>query len=136
MSRKFAQVICMIAVLCMIAGCGEKQDKTQKLQDLEFQVLASEQIPKELQEIVEEKKKESFKLSFTDENVQYICVGYGQQPSGGYSISVTELYETENAVYVDTNLLGPSAEEMKKEIPSYPYITIQLEKQDKTVVFK
>ena len=136
MSRKVAQVICIIAMLCMMAGCGGKQDKTEKLRDLKFDVMASEQIPEELKKILEEEKKESFKLTFTDESKQYICVGYGQQPTGGYSISVTELYETENAVYVHANLLGPSAEEMKKPIPSYPYIVIRLEKQEKTVVFE
>ena len=63
-------------------------------------------------------------------------MGYGKQPTGGYSISVTELYETENAVYVHTNLLGPSAEELKKESPSYPHIVIKMEKRDKAVVFE
>lgn len=136
MSHKIAQIICIAAVLLLTAGCGEKADKTKKLRDLEFDVMSSEQIPEELQEIIEEKKEESFKLTFSDENTQYICVGYGQQPTGGYSISVTELYETENAVYVHTNLLGPSTEELKKESPSYPHIVIRLEKQEKTVVFE
>lgn len=135
MNRKMMQIIALFAVLCMMAGCAEKQDKTRKLRDLKFEVMASEQIPEELKEILEEKKKESFKLTFVDETKQYICIGYGQQPSGGYSICVTELYETENAVYVHTNLLGPSAQEKKKEAPSYPYVVIRLEKQEKAVVF-
>lgn len=136
MKDKVVQIICVIAVLFLTVGCGEKNDKTKKLRDLDFDVMAAQQIPQELQEVIEEKKTESFKLTFTDEAVQYICVGYGQQPTGGYSISVTELYETENAVYVHTNLLGPSTEERKKENPSYPHIVIRLEKQEKTVVFE
>lgn len=136
MSRKLMQMIAVLVLLCMVAGCGEKQDKTKKLRDLKFEVLSSEQIPKELKEILEEKKEEGFKLTFTDESREYICAGYGRRPTGGYSIAVTELYETENAVYVHTTLLGPSAEESKKEIPSYPYLVIRLEKQEKTVVFE
>lgn len=136
MNRKSSQILCVLCMLCLIAGCGAKQDKTVKLQDLQFTVLAEDQIPEELQNIVGEKKAESFKLTFCDENDLYICVGYGKQPTGGYSISVTELYETENAIYVHTNLLGPAPGEIKKESASYPYIVIKTEKLDKTVVFE
>lgn len=130
------QIISVVLLLVAMTGCGEKQDRTKKLRDLRFEVLASEQIPEELKEILEEKKEKCFKFTFTDEKRAYICVGYGRQPTGGYSIAVTELYETENAVYVHTNLLGPAAGELKKEIPSYPYIVIRFEKQEKTVVFE
>ncbi len=135
MNRKIVQIFFIGFLLLAVAGCAEKQDRTKKQRDLEFQVLSSEQTPRELGELLEEKKKEGFKLTFTDEEMLYICVGYGQQPTGGYSISVTELYETENAVYVHTNLMGPSPGELKKEKASYPYLVIRLEKQDKTVVF-
>lgn len=136
MKQKMIQLLVVIAMAALMSGCGGQEDKTQKLRDLEFEVLSAQQIPEELQEIIEEKKQENFKLTFTDGEQQYICVGYGQQPTGGYSIAVTELYETENAVYVHTNLMGPSAEELKQEKLSYPYIVIRLEKQDKTVVFE
>lgn len=128
--------LCVLCMLCFAAGCGAKTDKTAKLRDMEFAVLAEEEIPKELWSIIEEKKAESFKLTFCDGDDLYICAGYGKQPSGGYSISVTGLYETENAVYVHTNLLGPSPGEIKKESASYPYIVIKTEKLDKTVVFE
>ena len=36
----------------------------------------------------------------------------GEQPSSGYSIAVEDLYLTENAVYVDTELLGPDGTEL------------------------
>ena len=47
-------------------------------------------------------------------------MGYGTQQTGGYSIAVNDLYETANAVYIDTNLIGPSPEEKSKPVASYP----------------
>ena len=91
--------------------------------------------PEELKEIVEEKKENAFKLTYADEGYLYICTGYGKQDSGGYSITVDSLYETENAVYVNTNLLGPKAGTASGNSPSYPYIVIKVEFRDKTVVF-
>ena len=69
MSRKVAQVICIIAMLCMMAGCGGKQDKTEKLRDLKFEVMSSEQIPEELKKILEEEK--SLIEKFGDEYRKY-----------------------------------------------------------------
>ena len=66
----------------------------------------------------------------------YICVGYGEQATGGYSITVKELYLTDNAIYVDTNLKGPSPEELQNPVKSYPYIVLKTENMDKTVVFE
>ena len=84
----------------------------------------------------EEAKKESaFKLTYADEGYLYICVGYGKQESGGYSVTVNELYETDNAIYVNTNLLGPKAGSSPGTSPSYPYIVLKIEFRDKTVVF-
>lgn len=136
MNRKMIQAALVVLMTILLMGCSENQGRTRKLQDLKFTVLSQEQLSEELKAITEEKKEESFKLTFVDEDNMYICVGYGKQPTGGYSISVTELYETENAIYIHTNLLGPSAEEAKKKSPSYPYIVVKLEKLDKTVVFE
>ena len=125
------------AALVCLCGCTViTKDGNEKVRDIDFTVLAEDNIPDELKQVIEEKKEKEFKLTYQDNGFLYICVGYGRQPTGGYSISVTELYETENAVYVHTNLLGPSAGENKAESPSYPYIVVKLEKTDKAVVFE
>lgn len=36
----------------------------------------------------------------------YLVVGYGRQPTGGYSIIVDELYTTENTIVFATTLTG------------------------------
>ena len=48
-----------------------------------------------------------FKLTYTDDKNLYIAVGYGAQPTGGYSISIRELYLTENSIVLATELMGP-----------------------------
>lgn len=124
----------LVLFLCF-AGCAKNTDRTQKLADLDFTVLSEETVPEELKTMLEEKKREPYKLTFADDAFLYICVGYGEQKSGGYSIAVQELYETQNAVYIHTNLLGPTEQEAKKQTPSYPHIVVKIQKKDKTVVF-
>ena len=133
--RRFLSV-CLICLLCLaVYACGQKQDPLEKIRDLEYTVIAEDNIPQELLAKIEERKEDTFKLTFEDQGFLYICVGYGTQQTGGYSIAVNDLYETANAVYIDTNLIGPSPEEKSKPVESYPYVVVKMEFLEKPVVF-
>lgn len=128
-----------LMLLGLLAGCSSSKDPMEKIKDLEFTVLAEENIPEELKTVIEEKKKSAFKVTYQDNGFLYICVGYGEQVSGGYSISVNELYLTENAIYADTTLIGPDPADPaagKRSAPSCPYIVLKTEFVDKPVVFE
>ncbi len=126
----------MLGVMFLLVGCGGKeQGQPEKIRDLELTVVAEEMLPEELLTVVTEKKTAPFKFTFQDGNYLYICIGYGEQESGGYSITVEDLYLTENAVYVKTCLIGPGADVPNDGVKSYPYIVIKTEYLDYSVVF-
>ena len=129
----------ILLALCLLTGwltaCTTSVQQSESQDDMEFTVVSEDRLPEELKEIVEGKKESAFKLTYADEGYLYICTGYGKQDSGGYSITVDSLYETDNAIYVNTNLLGPKAGSASGNSPSYPYIVIKVEFRDKTVVF-
>ncbi len=128
--------ICIICLMCFgVFACGKKQDTMEKIKDLECTIIPEENIPEELLAMIEEKKENPFKMTFEDQGFLYICVGYGVQQTGGYSIAMNALYETANAIYVDTNLIGPQPEEKSNIVASYPYVVIKTEFIDKPVVF-
>jgi len=120
----------------LLVGCGNTKEENEKIQDLEYTVVADKEIPEELRVKLEERKSEPFKVTFADSGYIYICVGYGEQERGGHSIGVKELYLTDNAIYVDTILTGPDSEESKGSGKSYPYIVIKTEYRDESVVFE
>lgn len=129
--------VCLVCLLCLLVyACGKKQDPMEKIKDLEYTVIAEDNIPKELLAKIGEKKENAFRLTFEDQGFLYICTGYGAQQTGGYSIAVNALYETANAVYIDTNLIGPSPEEKKNQVKSYPFVVVKTEFLDKPVVFE
>lgn len=43
--------------LCLLAGCAKEKDPMEKIKDLEFTVLAEENIPEELKTVIDEKKE-------------------------------------------------------------------------------
>ncbi|EJX03074.1 hypothetical protein, secreted [gut metagenome] len=135
LGRKMAGFFALCLFLTA-GGCVEKRERTEKLRDIEFTVAEKQEIPEELKEMIAEQKEKGFQISYADQGKLYIASGYGTRPTSGYSIEVKELYETENAVYIQTELLGPSKEEKITEKQTYPYIVVKLEWIDKNIVFE
>ena len=129
--------MCWLLTGCilLLAGCAVLSEEKIKLRDLEFTVLSEDKIPEELMSILEEKKSKTFQITYSDNEFLYICIGYGEQETGGYSIAVNELYLTETNICVNTSLLGPEASDKGNKTPSYPYIVLKTEFLDKTVIF-
>lgn len=134
--KKIILAILCVSLLGLMAGCSAEKLKTEKLRDIEFTVVDKDDVPDELEDMIDAKDKKPFKLTYADDGNLYIAVGYGEQPTSGYSIEVKEAYETENAIYVHTNLIGPAKDEKVLERKTYPYIVIKTEFLDKNVVFE
>lgn len=126
----FAIFLC--AMFC--CGCGSKE-KQENMSDLEYVIVKEEEIPSELQNIIEERKTKPFKLTYEDQDLLYIAAGYGEQEGGGYSIQIKEAGVGNNAIYFKTELIGPKKEKRIEGIKSYPYLVIQTRQQEKPVVF-
>lgn len=136
--KRLRMLLLAVLAVCvlLLSGCTFLSEEKIKLRDLEFTVLSEDKIPEELAAIIEEKKSESFQITYSDNEYLYICEGYGQQETGGYSIAVNELYLTETNICAQTSLLGPDASEKGNKAPSYPYIVIKTEFLDQTVIFE
>ena len=107
-----------------------------KIRDVDYTVMAQENIPEEVLREVDKRKEKEFRMTFRDGENLYICLGYGEKDRGGYSISVLDLYEAKNGLYVQTELVVPKEEKpVDRAVPTYPYIVIKTEYQEKPVVF-
>lgn len=134
-SRSILLLVIMLTLIGLV-GCKKENTDVKKIKDLEFTVVEDADLPGELKEIIDEKKEEPFKLSYSNKDNLYIVVGYGKQNSGGYSISVDELYLTRNAIYINTNLIGPSQKDVVTQGVTYPYVVVKLEFREEPIVFK
>ncbi len=134
--KRAAALLLCLGLLCGLCGCSLMSTEEVKLRDLDFTILGEEMVPAELATMIEERKGETFKMTYSDNKNLYICVGYGRQETGGYSITVDELYLTEEAIHVQTTLLGPDVSEKGNKSPSFPYIVIKTEYLDQPVICK
>lgn len=123
-------------LVVVVTACSAQTISAEKLRDIDFTVVDEDDIPEPLEEMIDEREDKPFKLTYADNGDLYIAVGYGKQPTTGYSIQVKELYESKNAIYIHTNLMGPAKDEKIIERETEPYIVIKTEYIDKNVVFQ
>ena len=131
-----AGLMLWVLVVRLLAGCSIQKEHQDKVKDLDFTVITEEEMPEELKQIVDEKKPATFKMTYSDDQGLYIVTGYGEQKTGGYSISVQELYLTDNSIVFDSELTGPGKDDAKSVEKSYPYIVIRTEYSEHPVVFQ
>lgn len=139
MKRKSKLFIWMILVLStiLLTGCKTEKTDVKKIKDIDFTIVENSELPEELKKIIDEKKEKPFKTTWNsdEKDYLYIVVGYGQQPTGGYSVTVDELYLTSNSIFICTNLIGPKSDELVTQVITYPYVVVKIEFMDKSVVF-
>lgn len=135
MKKRLFCGLCLGALLTMSA-CSVQKIQEEKIRDLDYTVLCEEDIPEELQEQIQRKKMEEFRLTYEDQGILYLAKGYGERETSGYQVELKACYETENALHIRTELLGPSKKEKIIREKTNPYIVVKLSSVGKNVMFE
>ena len=134
--RKQSPKLFAALLMVFLSGCAMRGEQPANKTELSYTIVKEEEIPDKLKKMIEEKKEMEFKLTFEDESGFYMAHGYGEQETGGYSIAVREVSMTEQALYFDTELLGPGGGTNPQKKPSYPYIVVKTTRRNQNVVFE
>lgn len=133
--RKIMLAFLFLAVSLLVIGCSATKEDTEKKRDLDYTVINYNEVPEEVQKIIDEKKEEPFSTTYSDLESTYILIGYGKKQADGYSIKLDEIYESDTNVFVKTTFMGPDEAPGSKEV-TYPYIIIKIEYTAKSVKIK
>lgn len=136
MMKRIVSLFCLAACMAvMLCGCRIIRVEEEERRPLEYTVVNQQEMPAEVKSLVEEKKAKEFQMSYQSGEDMYLIKGYGQQMSGGYSISVEELSGSSNGIFFKTRLMGPKDDSLGGE-PSYPYIVVRMAYRDEPVLFE
>lgn len=136
--RRYIFILAAVCIffLAALTGCKMEEADEKKIKDLDYTICDESKLPDELVNLINEKKKEPFKLTYRTKDYLYIVVGYGAQDRTDLSVTMTELYLTENAIFVDTDLISEEASTLQDNLVSYPWIAVKCELYDVQVNFK
>lgn len=127
----------LISILAIgtLAGCSVRDTSGKRVSEIEYTIVENENLPKELLKALDTRKKDEMRLTYTTQDYLYIIVGYGTQQTSGYSIRLNDIYIGKNAIFVDSNLIGPAKGEVVNQVETYPYMVIKVEKMEMPVIF-
>ena len=91
--RRYIVCVCMslFFLLGVLTGCQFEETEDKKLKDLDYTVCDENRLPDELIRLIDDRKKEPFKLTYRTKDYLYIVVGYGAQDRVDLSVVLTEL---------------------------------------------
>ena len=138
MKRKTVLVCLLLGFLVMLCACqkkGETERSYENAQDVSFEIVSGSDVPYKDNEKIFKLKEEGFGFSYRDGDVMYTAFGFGQQNTGGYSIQVLAVKETESAIIIEAQLIAPEAEEVIVNQPSTPYMILKMANAEKDVQF-
>lgn len=136
MLEKIFEMGVIISLGVILCSCALLDTSDKKVSEISFSVVDVSELPDEIQSMLEEKKKDSFRMAYHTDKTSYIILGYGMQETSGYSIQVNDVYQGENGIWVDTDLIGPEKSERAENTQSYPFVVIKTDKVDQTIRFK
>lgn len=136
MGRRIVVIGLWVVILAGLLVCirFEAVDK-KRIRDTPYEVVPTENIPREIMGELQGFGKGVCRCSYICSDYLYIVVYYGEQTTDGYTVEINDLYESSNAIFVETTLKGPISYKDVKEIETYPYVVLKLKLSDKKVVF-
>lgn len=133
--RIFVCIMTGVFLLAILAGCKMEETNEEKIKDLDYTVCDESRLPDKLVDLIDEKKKEPFKLTYRTKDYLYIVVGYGAQDRTDLNVVLKELYLTKNAIFVDTEMTATDAATLEDNLVTYPWIAVKCELYDVEVRF-
>lgn len=134
MRKLFLYILLPVAV-CFLCACSVENVEEGKKRDLDYVVIEQEEVPQELKEQIEKEEKYVFGLTYADKGILYAARGFGEKKTDGYHAEVTACYESENTIYVETELQGPAKGEKIKKKHTFPCVVIKMKDNEKQIIF-
>ena len=136
MGRRIVVIGVWVVILVGLVVCikFEAMDK-KRIKDISYEVVPPENIPGEIMGELQGFGEGVCRCSYICSDSLYIVVYYGEQATDGYTVEINDLYESSNAIFVETTLKGPVSYKDVKEIETYPYVVLKVKLSEKKVVF-
>ena len=133
--NRIKTVFVLLFLLCLLSGCSIEKVRAQNGVKPEYTVMKETDFPDKVKELIAENQESEFQLTYQDGSWLYLIKGYGKQKTGGYSIQIEDLSLWENAIHLQTVLLGQEEEDLKDD-PSYPYLVVRMKYREEPVIFE
>jgi len=119
MFKKVLVVTILVAALVFVYGCGEPAGPEEP--DEPDEVVLPDELPSEIQAWIDASLEEFGAQTKVYEGVLYMLVTYGEKPTGGYVVEITDIAEEEDKIVVTVHFTEPGEDDIVTQALTYPY---------------
>ena len=117
MFKKFMLVIMITGAVIFMSGCGDKVEPDEP----EIPDNSQDALPAKVENWVDYSSALFLGQSFQHEGKLYLLVAYGEKPTGGYTVEVTDISKEDEKLVVTAYFTSPAEDEMVSQAFTYPY---------------
>lgn len=140
MLKKAMFILILIAGLLLLTGCEIPADPLEPADPDEVtepgEVELPDQLPAEVELWIEQSMERFMAQTLEHEGILYLLVTYGEKPTGGYAVEITEITEAEDKVLVTVHFTEPGEDEVVTQALTYPYDLAMIDDPGLPVEFK
>lgn len=120
----------LVGVLFFLSACGDPVEPYEPMKPDETA------LPAEVEAWVEDSRNKFMAQTLEHEGLLYLLVTYGEKPTGGYTVEITDITEQEGKIVVTANFTEPGEDEMVTQALTYPYDLAVIDDPGLPVEFK
>ncbi|CCY54589.1 uncharacterized protein BN781_01053 [Coprococcus sp. CAG:782] len=123
-----------ISCCFLLCGCNV-YTMSDKGNDVSYDICEEGLMPDELKNIVDDKREQEFKITYTNNDYTYIVIGAGRRDHDNIRIDVDKVYKDENAIYIKS-VLRSIATATDSGTMTCPVVVVRIERTMLPVVFR
>ena len=125
-------ILLLALYFLLAAGCGDEEVPAEPVNDQEgndegVEVILPDQLPAEVEELIEDSRQEFAGQTYELEGVLYLLVTYGEKPTGGYDVEITDISVQDERLVVTADFTEPAEDEIVTQALTYPYDLAMIE---------
>lgn len=128
-------VVVVVLMLVLIFACGCTEDEEVK-EVIVPEVFEEAELPDEIKAWIDDSRDTFGGRSLIHEGLHYILVTYGEKPTGGYTVEITEIAKKGAELVVTVQFSEPGEGEMVTQALTYPYDLAVVKETDLAVEFR
>lgn len=118
MNKKFFMLVMMLLLLVYSTACSDNSNSGPETPAPDD---STDHIPEAIQEWIGYSEELFLAQARLIEDNTYILVTYGEKPTGGFSVEITDVEKIDDGLKVFVNFTKPGEDELVTEALTYPY---------------
>lgn len=120
-------VVMLVVMILLVAGCAQEGVPVEPVNDQEEEAILPDQLPEEIETWIEDSKDQFAAQTYELEGILYLLVTYGEKPTGGFEVEITNIVVRDEKVEVTVEFTEPGEDDMVTQALTYPYDLAMLE---------